>query len=90
MIPAPVQNLLNRLSVAWHERAIALKAASFAVVGVVNTGIDFSIFWMTARWLGWPGRLSIIGMPAASFSAASAERAASGPLRYRYAPAMAI
>lgn len=54
MIPAPVQNLLNRLSVAWHERAIALKAASFAVVGVVNTGIDFSIFWMTARWLGWP------------------------------------
>ena len=54
MIPAPVQNLVNRLVVAWHERAVALKAASFALVGVVNTGIDFSIFWTTARWLGWP------------------------------------
>jgi putative flippase GtrA len=54
MIPAPVQNLVNRLTVAWHERAIALKAVSFAMVGAVNTGIDFSIFWTTASWLGWP------------------------------------
>ena len=54
MIPAFLQNLLNRLSVAWHERALALKAISFAMVGVVNTAIDFSVFWTTARWLGWP------------------------------------
>jgi putative flippase GtrA len=40
--------------VAWHERALALKAISFAMVGVVNTAIDFSIFWTTARYLGWP------------------------------------
>ena len=26
MIPAPLQNILDRLTVAWHERAIALKA----------------------------------------------------------------
>ena len=45
MIPVPLQNILKRLSVAWHERAIALKAISFALVGVVNTLIDFSIFW---------------------------------------------
>jgi len=54
MIPAPLQNILDRLSVAWHERAIALKAVSFAFVGVVNTLIDFSIFWIAAAYLNWP------------------------------------
>jgi len=54
MIPAPLQNIVERLIVAWHERAVALKAASFAMVGVVNTAIDFSVFWTTARFLGWP------------------------------------
>jgi putative flippase GtrA len=54
MIPAPLQNLLDRLTVAWHERAVALKAISFALVGLVNTAIDFSVFWTTARFLGWP------------------------------------
>ena len=54
MIPPPLQNLLGRLTVAWHERAVALKAASFAMVGVVNTAIDFSVFWTSARLLGWP------------------------------------
>ena len=48
MIPAPLQNIFDRLAVAWHERAIALKAVSFALVGVVNTAIDFSVFWTTA------------------------------------------
>ena len=54
MIPAPLQNILDRLTVAWHERAIALKAASFALVGVVNTAVDFSVFWTTATYLHWP------------------------------------
>ena len=54
MIPAPLQNLLDRLTVAWHERAVVLKAASFAMVGVVNTAIDFSVFWTTVHFLGWP------------------------------------
>jgi putative flippase GtrA len=54
MIPAPLQNLLDRLTVAWHERAVALKAASFAMVGVVNTAIDFSVFWTAINFLGWP------------------------------------
>ena len=44
MIPAPLQNLFDRLSVAWHERAVALKAISFAMVGVVNSVIDFGVF----------------------------------------------
>jgi putative flippase GtrA len=54
MIPAPLQNILDRLTVAWHERAIALKAISFAFVGVINTVIDFSIFWTAATYLHWP------------------------------------
>src|SRR5665811_1987840 len=54
MIPAPLQNILDRLSVAWHERAVALKALSFAMVGVVNTLIDFSVFWTAAKYLQWP------------------------------------
>jgi putative flippase GtrA len=54
MIPVPLQNLLDRLTVAWHERAVALKAASFAMVGVVNTAIDFSVFWTAINFLGWP------------------------------------
>ncbi len=54
MIPAPLQNILDRLTVAWHERAIALKAISFAFVGVINTVIDFSVFWTAATYLQWP------------------------------------
>jgi len=54
MIPASLKNLMDRLTLAWHERAVALKAATFALVGVVNTAIDFSVFWTTARLLGWP------------------------------------
>ena len=54
MIPAPLKNILDRLSVAWHERALALKAVSFALVGVLNTAIDFSIFWTAAKFFLWP------------------------------------
>jgi putative flippase GtrA len=41
---APPPRLLERLLAAWHERAIVLKAMSFAVVGVVNAAIDFAVF----------------------------------------------
>ncbi len=44
MIPAPLRNLRDRLTVAWHERAVALKAISFAMVGVVNSVVDFGVF----------------------------------------------
>jgi putative flippase GtrA len=54
MIPAPLQNMIDRLTVAWHERAIALKAISFAFVGIINTVIDFSVFWTAATYLQWP------------------------------------
>jgi len=54
MIPAPIQDIFDRLTKAWHERALVLKAASFAMVGVVNTAVDFSVFWTAARYFGWP------------------------------------
>jgi putative flippase GtrA len=54
MIPAPLQIILDRLNVAWHERAIALKAISFAVVGLVNSAVDFGVFSFAYYYLGWP------------------------------------
>lgn len=54
MKQTPLRNILDRITVAWHERAIALKAISFAFVGVLNTVIDFSIFWTAAKIMGWP------------------------------------
>jgi len=54
MIPAPLQNLLDRLTVAWHERAVALKAISFALVGLVNSVVDFSVFSFGYYYLAWP------------------------------------
>jgi putative flippase GtrA len=43
-LPAPLDRLQRRLSQAWRERAVMLKAASFAVIGVVNTLIDLGVF----------------------------------------------
>jgi putative flippase GtrA len=43
--------LLRRLRL---DRAIVLKAACFALIGVVNTGIDFGVFTFTYYYLGWP------------------------------------
>ncbi len=45
-LPAPVASLAERLSAAWRERAVALKAVSFALVGLVNTAVDAAIFFL--------------------------------------------
>jgi putative flippase GtrA len=44
MIPAPLRPLYLRLRLAWHERAIVLKAISFGLVGLINSAIDFGVF----------------------------------------------
>jgi putative flippase GtrA len=41
---APISRLHDRLIAAWHERAVMLKAASFAAVGLVNSAVDFAVF----------------------------------------------
>jgi putative flippase GtrA len=43
-LPAPLDRLLLRLVRAWEERAIVLKAASFAGVGVINSLVDLCVF----------------------------------------------
>ena len=43
-LPAPLDRLKRRLDQAWRDRAITLKAASFAMVGVVNTLVDYGVF----------------------------------------------
>ena len=55
MIPnGPPQGLRHRLTEAWRNRAIALKAISFASVGAVNFAIDFSVFSFGYFYLEWP------------------------------------
>ena len=43
-LPMPLDRLQRRLARAWHERAVTLKAESFAMVGVVNSLVDYSVF----------------------------------------------
>ncbi|HZT24723.1 MAG TPA: GtrA family protein [Pseudolabrys sp.] len=54
MIPAPVRSAFLRLDKAWHERAVFLKAASFALVGVVNSVVDFAVFSFSYYYLALP------------------------------------
>ncbi len=51
---APLQNIIDRLNVAWHDRAVALKAASFAIVGVANSAVDFAVFSFAYYYLLLP------------------------------------
>ena len=47
MIPsAPITSLAERFRAAWRERTVALKAVSFALVGLVNTAVDATIFFL--------------------------------------------
>jgi len=39
---------------AWPGRAVALKAVSFALVGVVNFAVDFGMFSFAYFYLQWP------------------------------------
>ena len=45
---------IDRLLAAWHERAIVLKAISFGAIGVLNTAIDFSVFWVAVQKFAVP------------------------------------
>jgi putative flippase GtrA len=43
-LAAKFLSVRDRLNAAWQRRAIALKAASFAAVGVINTLLDLGVF----------------------------------------------
>lgn len=40
----PLQPAVDYLLSAWHERAVMLKAISFAMVGLVNVSVDIGTF----------------------------------------------
>jgi putative flippase GtrA len=45
-LPLPIESLLARVTAAWRERAVAMKAISFALVGLINTAVDAAIFFL--------------------------------------------
>jgi putative flippase GtrA len=52
--PSLLERLIRGLQEAWRDRAIMLKAASFATVGLVNFAVDFSLFSLCYFYLGVP------------------------------------
>ena len=53
-LPSLLDRLFRRLVQAWRTRGVTLKAASFALVGVVNTFIDLGIFLAAYNLLQLP------------------------------------
>jgi putative flippase GtrA len=41
-----LQGLIDRLLTAWHERGAFVKALSFGAIGVLNTLVDLSVFFV--------------------------------------------
>jgi putative flippase GtrA len=52
--PRPLESLTRRLATAWRERPLGLKVISFALVGLVNFAVDFSVFSFAFFYLKWP------------------------------------
>jgi len=50
-LPQPIASLGERLGAAWRDRALALKAMSFAVVGLINTAVDATIFFLMLAYV---------------------------------------
>jgi putative flippase GtrA len=51
---AGIASLIDRLAEAWKKRAVALKAVSFAIIGVVNSLVDLSVFLLGYGVVGLP------------------------------------
>jgi len=45
-LPLPLENLRLRLIAAWRQGAVSLKALSFALVGLINTAVDATLFFL--------------------------------------------
>jgi len=55
------------LSAQRSKRPLSLKAISFALIGVVNTLVDYSVFLVArAAFSGWPAALSLFDSVSAS------------------------
>jgi putative flippase GtrA len=54
MISQRRKTLRTRVRGLWRHRALAVKAMSFALVGLVNSLVDFGVFSFTYYYLGLP------------------------------------
>ncbi len=50
-LPAPLASLSERLFAAWRGGAVSFKAMSFAVVGLINTAVDATIFFLLLAYV---------------------------------------
>src|SRR5258708_4396773 len=50
-LPLRIESLLARVTAAWRERAVGLKALSFALVGLINTAVDAAIFFLLLAYV---------------------------------------
>jgi putative flippase GtrA len=50
-VPFPVSSAAARLTAAWERGAVGLKALSFALVGLVNTAVDATIFFLMLAYV---------------------------------------
>lgn len=46
-----LRRVADRIVIAWQERAVALKALSFALVGVINAAVDYGVFFLALGFL---------------------------------------
>jgi|SRR5947209_5833711 putative flippase GtrA len=53
-LPSPIDAVARRVFPDPGRRAVALKAVSFALVGVVNATVDFAVFSFFYFYLGFP------------------------------------
>jgi putative flippase GtrA len=60
-MPPKIAPLRNRLTQAWQRRALTLKAASFAVIGVINTLLDFGVFLVARELFRSPYSTAVLG-----------------------------
>lgn len=53
-LPSRLDDLGRRLLPAWVDRALMLKALSFALIGCINAAIDFGVFSIGYFYVGLP------------------------------------
>ena len=75
-LPPFLDRLMQRLVAAWHARAITLKAASFALVGLVNTVVDFGVFLLAREFFRLPFFIDLFDRLADTCRCGAAEKLA--------------
>lgn len=63
-----------RFLYGWRKSAVSRKAASFALIGVVNAFVDYGVFFLArAAFAQWPGALALFAAVPAGCRCSSAD-----------------